>query len=100
MVLHLAECGGCHTKRDMAGAIIGEHMAGGNDIEGFMTPNITPDPSGRIYKWTKQDFIARFRKGRLIPGSPMPWSSFGRMTDEELTAIYNYLRSVKPAHTK
>jgi mono/diheme cytochrome c family protein len=100
MVLHLAECGGCHTKRDMAGAIIGEHMAGGNDIEGFMTPNITPDPSGRIYKWTKQDFIARFRKGRLIPGSPMPWGSYGRMTDDELTAIYNYLKTVKPAQTK
>jgi mono/diheme cytochrome c family protein len=100
MVLHLAECSGCHTKRDMAGAFIGEELAGGNDIEGFVTPNLTPDPSGRIYKWTKQDFIARFRKGRLIPGSPMPWSSFGRMTDEELTAIYNYLKTVKPAQTK
>jgi mono/diheme cytochrome c family protein len=100
MVMHLAECNGCHTKRDMTGAFIGEHLAGGNDIEGFMTPNLTPDPSGRIYKWTKQDFITRFRKGRLIPGSPMPWGSYGRMTDDELTAIYNYLKSVKPAHTK
>ena len=100
MVLHLAECSGCHTKRDMTGSFIGEPFAGGGNIEGFITPNLTPDPSGRIYKWTKQDFITRFRKGRLIPGSPMPWGSYGRMTDDELTAIYHYLKSVKPAQTK
>ena len=99
LALSLAECSGCHTKRDMAGAYIGEPFAGGGDIEGFITPNLTPDPTGRIYKWSRQDFIARFRKGRLVPGSPMPWNSFGRMTDEELTALYNFLRSVKPAKT-
>ena len=100
MVLNLAECSGCHTKRDMTGVEIGEPMAGGNNIEGFITPNLTPDPSSRIYKWNKEDFITRFRKGRLVPGSPMPWGSYGRMTDDELTAIYNYLKTVKPAQTK
>ena len=98
IAMHLAECNGCHTKRDMAGAVIGEPFGGGNNIEGFITPNLTPDPTGRIYKWTKNDFITRFRKGKLIPGSPMPWRSFGRMTDEELTALYNFLRSLKPVH--
>ncbi len=99
MALCLAECSGCHTQRDLSGAYIGEPFAGGGDIDGFITPNLTPDPSGRIYKWTRQDFIARFRKGRLVPGSPMPWNSFGRMTDDELTALYNFLKSVKPVHT-
>jgi len=98
IALHLAECNGCHTKRDMTGAFIGEPLGGGNNIEGFMTPNLTPDPTGRIYKWTKQDFISRFRKGKLIPGSPMPWKSFGRMTDDELTALYNFLKTLKPVH--
>ncbi|HVW60878.1 MAG TPA: cytochrome c [Puia sp.] len=98
IAMHLAECNGCHTKRDMAGAVIGEPFGGGNNIEGFITPNLTPDPTGRIYKWTKRDFISRFRKGKLIPGSPMPWRSFGRMTDEELTALYNFLKSLKPVH--
>lgn len=100
IAMHLAECNGCHTKRDMAGAVIGEPFGGGNNIEGFITPNLTPDPTGRIYKWTKQDFISRFRKGKLIPGSPMPWRSFGRMTDDELTALYNFLKSLKPIATE
>ena len=97
LVLNVAECSGCHTQRDMTGQVIGPPFAGGGNVEGFITPNITLHPSGRIYKWSKKDFIDRFRKGRLIPGSPMPWNSFGRMSDDELTAVYNFLKTVKPA---
>lgn len=97
MAMSVAECNGCHTKRDMAGAYIGEPFAGGNDIEGLITPNLTPDSTGRIFNWSKQDFINRFRAGKLNPKSVMPWNSFGRMTDDELTAIYHFLKTVKPA---
>jgi hypothetical protein len=34
--------------------------------------------------------------GKLIKHSHMPWESYGRMSDDELKAIYNYLRSLKP----
>ena len=30
----------------------------------------------------------------------MPWSSFQRMDDEELKAIYAYLKTLKPVKTK
>jgi mono/diheme cytochrome c family protein len=100
LALNVAECNGCHTKRDMTGAYIGEPFGGGNDIEGFITPNLTPDSSGRIFNWTKQNFIDRFRMGKLYPKSPMPWNSFKRMTDDELTAIYNYLQTLKPVRAK
>lgn len=96
LAMHVSECNGCHTKRDMTGAFIGEPFAGGNDIEGFMSPNLTPHSSGRIYGWTKQNFIDRFRMGKLYPKSPMPWNSFKRMTDDELSAIYEYLHTIKP----
>lgn len=99
LAISVAECNGCHTKRDLAGRFTGEPFAGGNEIEGFLTPNLTPHPTGRISKWTRADFINRFRRGTLIPGSPMPWDSFGRMTDQELTAIYNYLKTVPPVKT-
>jgi len=99
LALDVSECNGCHTKRDMTGGYIGEPFAGGNDIEGFLTPNLTPDSSSRIFGWTKQNFIERFRMGKLYPKSPMPWNSFKRMTDSELTAIYNYLHTVKPVKT-
>ena len=94
LVLSVGECAGCHTKRDLAGNFIGPHMAGGNDIEGYITPNLTNAADGRIYSWNQQQFIERFRKGKLIPQSPMPWNSFKRMNDDELKAIYKYLKSV------
>jgi mono/diheme cytochrome c family protein len=96
LALHVSECNGCHTKRDMTGGYTGQPFAGGNEIEGYITPNLTPDSSGRIFKWTKENFIQRFRMGKMIQNSPMPWNSFKRMSDEELTAIYNYLHTLKP----
>ena len=100
LAVSVAECNGCHTKRNLAGEFTGEPFGVGNEIDGFLTPNLTPDPGGRIYNWTKQNFIDRFRMGKLIPKSPMPWNSFKRMNDDELTAIYNYLKSQKPGKTE
>lgn len=105
MVNSLGNCSGCHTKRDMmTGAYIGEHLAGGNEFDekGFkyITPNLTPDSSGRIFSWTFENFKARFRLGKVDKNSPMPWNSYKQMTDDELKAIFNYLKSVKPAKTK
>jgi mono/diheme cytochrome c family protein len=96
---NVANCNGCHTVRDLSGTFSGEPFAGGNEIEGFITPNITPDSSSRIFGWSQKNFIDRFRMGKLISKSPMPWQSFGRMTDEELKAIYSYLKTVKPVKT-
>jgi mono/diheme cytochrome c family protein len=93
----VANCRGCHTKRDMAtGAFIGEDYSGGMEIEGVVSPNLTPDSTGILLNVSKEQFTARFRMGKLIPKSPMPWNSFKRMTDDELTAIYNYLKTLQP----
>jgi mono/diheme cytochrome c family protein len=100
----VANCAGCHTNRDlMTGAFIGEAFAGGLKFEEpgvptLTSPNINPNTPGRIYGWTQQDFINRFRMGKLIPYSHMPWNSFKRMSDNDLKAIFNYLKSL-PAST-
>jgi mono/diheme cytochrome c family protein len=96
----VANCIGCHTQRTLSGEFTGEPYAGGNDIDGFITPNITTDSTGRLFGWSEQNFIQRFRMGRLVPKSPMPWPSFARMTDDELKAIYAYLQTVKPVKTE
>ncbi len=99
-VTSIAECGGCHTQRNLSGAFTGEPFAGGNPMEnGLVPPNLTPDSGSRIFSWTQADFINRFRKGKLNPDSHMPWNSYKRMNDTELKAIYNYLKTVKPAKT-
>lgn len=103
MALSVAECNGCHTMRNIAGEFIGEPFAGGLKFEEegvtLYTPNLTTDSSSRIFGWSEADFIKRFRQGKIIPQSHMPWNSFKTMDDVELKAIYRYLKSLKPAKT-
>lgn len=105
LVMNVANCGGCHTKRSMTGRFTGEFLAGGNpmETEGFSPltpPNLTTDSSSRIFGWSLENFIARIRKGKLIPYSPMPWNNYKHMSDDELKAIYKYLKTVKPAKSQ
>ncbi|MRG45027.1 cytochrome C [Chitinophaga sp. SYP-B3965] len=101
---NIANCNGCHTARDLAGNSIGEPFAGGTPIEerlgSFTPPNITPDSTSRIFNWSQENFIARFRLGKIVEGTPMPWSAFKGMTDNELKAIYKYLQTLQPVHTE
>ena len=105
LAYNVANCNGCHTNRDMmTGAVIGEPFAGGLVFEEpgvpvLTVPNITTHAESRIAGWSQQDFIKRFRMGKLIPYSHMPWNSFKRMSDNDLKAIYNFLQTLKPAKT-
>jgi mono/diheme cytochrome c family protein len=100
---NVANCKGCHTDRDLkTGKFIGPEFAGGlkfeNEVPGYaiVTPNITADPkTGRIANWSEDFFIQRFRMGKVIPQSIMPWGPFSHMKDDELKAIYRYLKSVQ-----
>jgi mono/diheme cytochrome c family protein len=103
LVMSVSNCRGCHTARDMmTGKFIGPDLGGGTEFEStidpskkYYPPNLTPDhATGKIAMWSEKDFIERFRKGRLVPDSPMPWGPFSRMGDVELKAIYRYLRTV------
>jgi hypothetical protein len=96
---------GCHTIRDLrTGAFTGPVLGGGFEFDSeldpkvkFVSPNLTPAPrTGKITSWTEEVFTARFHTGRGAEGSPMPWSSFGRLSDGDLQAVYRYLRSLPP----
>jgi mono/diheme cytochrome c family protein len=110
---YVTNCVGCHTQRDMMTyEATGPEFAGGMEFEPWVdfhkylnvdttlwlrTPNITPDPGGVLAKFkTPEEFIARFRLGRAYAFSPMDWGPFSRMSDEDLTAIWMFLNSLKP----
>lgn len=85
-------CVGCHGDELSGGKIPGappEFPAGAN---------ITQDPETGIGEWTEADFFRAMRTGKRPDGSGidpfMPWQNFGRMTDEELKAIWLYLETV------
>ncbi|AFD06893.1 c-type cytochrome [Solitalea canadensis] len=67
------------------------------------TANLTPDTTTGIGAWTEEAFIKTLRTGKhlgqeggrkVLP--PMPWNFIGMMTDDDLKAVYAYLRSLPP----
>jgi hypothetical protein len=67
--------------------------------------NLTPHGDG-LGSWTQEQFIARFRQYKEpAPAEPkrntvMPWLSFSQLTDEDLGALWAWLRSVPPLEGK
>jgi mono/diheme cytochrome c family protein len=64
------------------------------------TPNLTPDATG-IAGWTPEIFMQAMRTGKhlgvgrpILP--PMPWYDLGKMSDEDLRAVFAYHRSLRP----
>jgi mono/diheme cytochrome c family protein len=102
LVNSVAECAGCHTLRDLrSGAFTGPHLGGGFEFPAdadpsiiFTPPNLTNDPTGMTGRWTEDQFVARFRQGRLIKESIMPWEAFLEMSEDDVRAIYRYIKTV------
>jgi hypothetical protein len=61
--------------------------------------NITPDASGIAF-YTREVFIQTIRTGHVAGvrrlSAAMPWVFFRRMTDDDLAAIFSYLRTLAP----
>jgi hypothetical protein len=109
----VAGCNDCHTCPSYApghspytggdGAInSANYLAGGVHFGPFTSANITPDASGRPAGLTLEQFITTIRSGK-DPQPPhdilqvMPWPVFRKMTDRDLTAIYEYLSAIPHA---
>ena len=65
------------------------------------TANLTPDQNTGLGIWTEEMFIAAIRTGRHMGTSrpiapPMPWEIYRNATDEDLKAVFAYLRTIKP----
>lgn len=64
--------------------------------------NLTPDDTG-LGSWSFEQFKKAMTEGKykgmdggrpMMP--PMPWQNFTNLTEEDLTAIFTYLKSIKP----
>jgi mono/diheme cytochrome c family protein len=85
---HLSACRDCH----------GQDLTGAADPEtGETTPDITA--AGEVGGWTAEQFLTALHTGMTPSGrqltEAMPWMVYGTMTDDDLTAIYNYLQTLK-----
>ena len=83
-----AICSLCHGDDFGGGTVPGEDV---------FAPNLTP--GGTLGSWSEADFIKTIRTG-VTPGrnrldeENMPWDRFRLMTDDELRAVWTFLRSL------
>lgn len=102
LVEYVMNCWACHTERSMkTGELVGPRFAGGHVLDDFdqearswAAPNLTSDKTGRTGQMDERTFVARMKAGRVYEFSPMPWNSFSRLDEDDLKAIYRYLRTV------
>lgn len=84
-----ASCTGCH-KPELTG--------GDNPVPGGApVANITS--TGHVGKWSKEEFITALRTGKTPEGKQllvkdMPWTMTAQYTDDELIALYLYLKTL------
>jgi len=94
----LGDCEGCHGK-DLAGGVVLETPFGR-----MVAPNITPDKETGIGNYTAQDFNLAMKRGvapggkRLYPAMPYPY--YAHMPDSDVSAMWDYLRTVKPVKNR
>ena len=109
----MADCGTCHSPQTPQGPDVSKMFAGGYTFDlgtnKVASANITSDSATGIGAWTEERFLNKFTQYReeksysYDPGnqnSVMPLSVLAGMKDEDLKAIYAYLRTVKPISNK
>jgi mono/diheme cytochrome c family protein len=95
---HAADCQPCHTKPG------GTPFAGGRALKlpggTLYSPNITPSKNGGIGDWSDDQFVGAMQKGIDDAGNhmypAMPYTSYAKMSRDDVLAIKAYLFSIPP----
>ncbi|PZV83583.1 mono/diheme cytochrome c family protein [Algoriphagus aquaeductus] len=110
-LVNASGCIECHTQVTPQGVIIPEKAYSGGRSFPFpdgslvTSSNITPCPDTGIGNWSEEMFLARFKQyqdsgyvnPKVAPGefnSIMPWTMYAGMKEEDLRAIYAYLKTL------
>jgi mono/diheme cytochrome c family protein len=103
-------CEYCHTplRRFGRGLAPDKKYAGGVRFEvngqEVVSANLTPSEAG-LKNTSREDFIAKFKshstpsEARVGGNTPMNWSAYSGMTEEDLGAIYDFIKTRRPVET-
>lgn len=103
----ISGCSDCHTPGYFLGKPDMNRFLGGSDV-GFEIPgmgvfvaaNLTPDKETGLGNWTTGQIVTALQTGvrpdgrKLAPA--MPYRDFAHLTKEDVTAVAEYLKSIKP----
>ena len=113
-VTNSGACLHCHTRSNHGKVKEGSEFSGGvefplEDGSKVRSANLTSDMTTGIGSWTKDAFIKRFRDSMALSlNSPkagefntvMPWTSYAGMSDTDLGAIFDYLKTLPAVSNK
>lgn len=102
-------CNDCHTSPPYtsdphSGAPeqinVAHYLAGGQQFGPFTSRNLTPNAQGLPAGMTLAQFRTALRTGKDLSNNTlqvMPWPVYGKMTDQDIAAVYEYLRAIPHA---
>ena len=110
-IVNTSGCNDCHTHPEFlpnSNPFLGQpeminypqYLTGGRMFGPFTSANLTPDAHGKPAGLTRDQFITTLRTGHNPNDNPphilqvMPWPVYGKKTDHDLKAIYEYLRAL------
>src|SRR5262252_2253798 len=110
-LVQLAGCTDCHTPGHLLGKPDMARFLGGSDVGFempglgiFVPPNLTPDNSTGLGRWTSDEIVTAMQTGVRPDGrilAPiMPWRAYAGLTKSDAAAIVEYLRSLPPVINK
>lgn len=112
-LVKMGGCVECHSPMDHGKPVAGKEFSGGQEFHlmGFSvrSANITPDEESGIGKWSEERFISKFKGyANMTPANApkhtqanftlMPWIEMSSMPEEDLKAIFAYLKTLKPVY--
>ncbi|MGB4957966.1 MAG: c-type cytochrome [Saprospiraceae bacterium] len=88
-LIKIKGCDECHQK----------NLKGGKSPDPVSPPVPDISKNSNSSKWTLAQFIQTFRtgttpEGKVLNGSFMPFAGLGAHSDEEIEALYNYIKSL------
>jgi cytochrome c553 len=101
-LVKMGSCADCHTPQEKGQPMPGMDFAGGfllHEPKGdVVSANITPAASGIGY-YNEATFLQAMRTGKVGARplhASMPWYFYGKMSDDDLSSIFTYLKTLKP----
>jgi mono/diheme cytochrome c family protein len=105
LVQGLAHCSTCHSPRNLMMAEVSSRDLAGGDVGTWYAPNITSDANSGVGGWSTEELVKYLKTGVAVgkaqAAGPMAEAvdhSLQYLTEPDLTAIANYLKTVPAQH--
>jgi mono/diheme cytochrome c family protein len=104
-VFNAGGCASCHaTPKQPDRLLLGGGLAMPSPFGTFHTPNISPDPTDGIGRWTEAQFVTALLKGTSPAGEhyypAFPYTSYQKMTVPDARDLFAYIKTLTPVKGK